>query len=82
MYSAARLLVQRWSKAKGLLEVASNTYGQLLSQVKGCVLLPTDHSVLNSMNVIIVVPVTEANVKQWIEDEKTVICATGKAISK
>ena len=46
------------------------------------ILLPTDHSVLICMNVTFLVPVTEATVKQWIDDEKTVICSAKKGTSK
>ena len=68
-------------RAKGLRDVASYTYTQLISQVQGSTVLPT---ITLSLSLIMQlgIQVTEDVVKQWIEDEKTVICTAGKSTSK
>ena len=72
----ARLLVQRWMRAKGLQDVASYTYTHLISLVQGNVLLHTTTLCL-SLAMHVTVLVTEDVVKKWIEDEKAVICTKG-----
>lgn len=68
--------MQRWTKAKGLQDVAIQTYTQLTSLAQGY------SNLLLLFALFTIVTVTTDTVKHWIEDEKAIICSAEKIISR